>query len=107
MTKSKIEQLKEITAMQCSDGNWNYDPYMHGMANGMIMALSMMEGKEPEFLDAPDEWLSGTVSLPQEPTDKMLAILMDSDKWKDPTPGKNIQYMDPADAYREIANALR
>lgn len=43
---------------------------------------------------------------PPEPTDKMIARLTESDKWKDPANGKNIQYMDPADAYRVCVNAL-
>ena len=54
--KSKIEILKELTDIQCRDGNWNYDPYMHGMANGMILALSILEDTEPQYLKAPEIW---------------------------------------------------
>ena len=53
----RVKTLKEMLAVQCSDGNWNYDPYMHGMANGMIFALSLFEGGRPEYLEAPDVWL--------------------------------------------------
>lgn len=53
-----LDKLKEIRDVQCSDGNWNYDAYMHGLANGLIMAVAIMEGKEPEFLTAPKEWLA-------------------------------------------------
>lgn len=52
-----IAKLREMVAIQCRDGNWNYDPYMHGMANGMIYCLAMFEGVEPKFLDAPKVWL--------------------------------------------------
>jgi len=52
-----IKALREQVKTQCSDGNWNYDPYMHGMANGLICALATMEGIEPQYLDAPDVWL--------------------------------------------------
>jgi hypothetical protein len=31
---------------------------MHGMANGLICARAVLTGQEPEYLDAPDEWLS-------------------------------------------------
>lgn len=55
MIKS-LEALKDSLKVQCSDGNWNYDPYMHGMANGMIFALSLFEGGEPQYLDAPEKW---------------------------------------------------
>lgn len=54
---NSVAQLKEITAIQCSDGNWNYNPYMHGLANGMILAIACLENKEPEYLEAPDAWL--------------------------------------------------
>ena len=52
-----LKTLKDLTQIQCSDGNWNHDEYMHGMANGMLLALSLFEGGEPKYLDAPDVWL--------------------------------------------------
>lgn len=59
MTKPEsIEKdLESITKIQCLDGNWNYSPYMHGMTNGMILALAIVQQKDPVFLDAPDNWL--------------------------------------------------
>ena len=54
---SKLDKLKELTKIQCSDGNWNYDPYMQGLANGMILAVAVMEGKTPKYLEMPDGWL--------------------------------------------------
>jgi len=59
-TMSKIKQLAELQDLlevQCNDGNWNYSPYMHGMANGLIVAISVLTGKEPEFLDPPTTFL--------------------------------------------------
>lgn len=53
----RIESLENIIKIQCSDGNWNYDPYMHGMANGLILAASIMYDKDPNYLQAPVEWL--------------------------------------------------
>ena len=44
-----VARCKKI---QCTDGNWDYDEYMRGMANGIILALAIMEGKEPEYKDA-------------------------------------------------------
>jgi len=52
-----VKTLSEMKDVQCSDGNWNYDPYMHGMANGMIFALSLFDDKRPEYLEAPKVWL--------------------------------------------------
>jgi hypothetical protein len=57
---SPMEQLKEAVKIQCSEGNYNFDPYMHGMANGLILALAIMDGTEPEFLNAPEQWLYET-----------------------------------------------
>jgi hypothetical protein len=53
----KIVMLQNVTTTQCSDGNWNYDSYMHGLANGLIVALAIIEGREPNFLNAPKVWL--------------------------------------------------
>ena len=51
------EAIRDILRVQCADGNWNYDSYMHGMANGMIMIGQMLGIPDLEFLEAPLEWL--------------------------------------------------
>jgi len=61
-----IKVLREMVDIQCRDGNWNYDRYMHGMANGMIFALSLFDNKEPEYLEAPEEWLEDKKELEDE-----------------------------------------
>lgn len=65
--KTPLQSLQEITSVQCSDGNWNHGSYMHGMANGMILSVATIEGKEPKYLDAPSEWLNN-----KEATGKIL-----------------------------------
>ena len=35
-----------------------HDGYMHGMYNGMEFILSIIEEREPVFLDAPEKWSS-------------------------------------------------
>ena len=52
-----VESLNDLIKVQCADGNWNYDPYMHGMANGLLLAMSLFNNKPCEFLDAPEEWI--------------------------------------------------
>lgn len=54
----KVTKLREMIAIQCKDGNWNYDSYMHGLANGMILAEAILSDKEPRYLDAPNKWLA-------------------------------------------------
>lgn len=55
---TELEKLDDMIKIQCSNGNWNYDPYMHGMANGMICARAILTDEEPEYLTAPKKWLS-------------------------------------------------
>lgn len=55
--KELSEKTRNIVELQLADGSWNYDPYMHGMANGMILMQAMIDGVEPEFLQAPEKWL--------------------------------------------------
>jgi hypothetical protein len=52
----KLQILKEMTEIQCTDGNWNYNEYMLGLANGMIYAISIFENKDPKYLKAPKVW---------------------------------------------------
>lgn len=54
--ENRLENLKDVTKIQCSHGNWDFDPYMQGMANGMLLAVAIMEGKDPEFKSAPSRW---------------------------------------------------
>jgi len=51
------KDLQDLLDVQCSHGNWNYDPYMQGMANGMILAMSLITKDDPKFLDPPDKWI--------------------------------------------------
>lgn len=64
--KNKIEQLKGMIDVQSTHGNWDFDPYMHGMANGMIYALSILEENEPKYLSAPKKW-GKDEKLPEAP----------------------------------------
>jgi len=63
MLKDFEESLQDVINIQCSNGNWNYDPYMHGLANGLLMAQALYKGKEPQFLDGPDKWLKNYPSI--------------------------------------------
>ena len=55
--EDKIKDISDLVKLQCSNGNWNYDPYMHGMANGLILALATLTNEEPAYLEKPDKWL--------------------------------------------------
>ena len=52
-----VERVRRMRDVQGWDGNWNCDPYMHGLFNGLEFALSLIEVREPKFRDAPEKWL--------------------------------------------------
>lgn len=52
-----VERVRRMRDVQGMDGNWNCDPYMHGLFNGLEFALSLIEVREPKFRDAPEKWL--------------------------------------------------
>ena len=56
-TTDKIEILERLLEIQLMDGNWNFNEYMFGMTNGMILSLAILKDEEPRYMDAPDEWL--------------------------------------------------
>lgn len=56
--KKQIDDLKNMVDVQGTDGNWNYDPYMQGLYNGLEFALSIMESREPNFRSAPFYWIA-------------------------------------------------
>jgi hypothetical protein len=53
-----VVKLKELLEVQGREGTWNYDPYFHGMYNGMEVMLAVLEDREPVFRGAPEKWLS-------------------------------------------------
>ena len=57
--KRMCNTVREMRDVQGQDGNWNFDPYMHGLYNGIEYALSLIERREPMFRDAPERWLAG------------------------------------------------
>jgi len=42
-----------LVTIQCSDGNWNANEYMRGLANGLLLAMSVFNDKNPQFKQAP------------------------------------------------------
>ena len=53
--RAGIRAITDVRKVQTLPGNWDYNSYMHGMANGLILAESFFRScARPEFLDAPD-----------------------------------------------------
>lgn len=65
MDEATIKRMREMLAIQGSHGNWNLDPYMQGMYNGMEFMMALAEGRDPVFKEAPDQWIA---DIPPEQT---------------------------------------
>lgn len=50
--KERVEKVRDMLKIQCTDGNWDFSAYMRGLANGLIMAVAVLDGTEPEFKEA-------------------------------------------------------
>ena len=58
MDKGKAIKLNQLVRIQRMDGNWNYDEYMFGFLNGMILARAVLQGKDPKFKNKPKKFLA-------------------------------------------------
>ena len=45
----ELKKLREVHEVQGQDGNWNLNPYMEGLYNGLELALSIMENRDPQY----------------------------------------------------------
>lgn len=53
-TTKQIDSLKNLVDAQGQQGTWNTSPYHIGLFNGLEMALSIFEKREPKFRDVPN-----------------------------------------------------
>ena len=66
-TDRYIADLKNLVDAQGQDGTWNSDKYMLGLFNGLELALSIFESREPKFRELPAKTL----------TDEEIALVWD------------------------------
>jgi len=45
-----LERIKYLLDLVTVEDIWKSKPYIHGLANGLILAISVLENKEVEFL---------------------------------------------------------
>lgn len=50
----RLWELNQATITASSPGNYDANPYMHGMANGLILANATMKDEDPAYLEWPD-----------------------------------------------------
>lgn len=56
MDNEEMKKLNNIIKIQGKKGNWDNSPYMTGLYNGLIMAKSILTGKEPEYKNIPKKF---------------------------------------------------
>lgn len=57
MTEEVLKKLDDIIEVATSPGNVDYNEYMWGIANGLILARSIFTGIEPKYIYEPKEFL--------------------------------------------------
>lgn len=50
-----IEEMRKLIEIQGREGNWNFDPYMQGLFNGMELMLATAERRGPQFRTLPGQ----------------------------------------------------
>lgn len=56
-----MERLNNIIGIQSQHGNWDCNPYMLGMLNGLLVAKSLFTDECPLFKEAPEQWLDDRI----------------------------------------------
>ena len=54
--RTELEQLRELHAIQGTDGTWDHDLYLLGLFNGLELALATMEDRDPIYKNVPSKW---------------------------------------------------
>jgi hypothetical protein len=60
MTRKLSDKIQELLEVQGQPGNWNYDPYMLGLYNGLELARAAVDNDNPppKFRSKPETgWL--------------------------------------------------
>ena len=71
--ETALGKLEQLIAVQTTNGNWNYNSYMMGLANGLIVARAVITDVEPVFLVPPEQWLED-IDLPTYPAEETLDV---------------------------------
>jgi len=61
-------EVRDLLHVQGVDGTWNHSPYQQGMYNGLEVATALLEQREAEFREPPQQWLCDLDSTPDNDT---------------------------------------
>jgi hypothetical protein len=66
---TEIKSIREVLNVHGQNGNWNCNPYMLGLYNGMELALALLESRDPNYRSMPEfGWLDNRVPIGYIPT---------------------------------------
>lgn len=65
--KAFADSLQDLINIQGQQGNWDVDPYMTGLYNGLILAQSVLTGEEPQFRQTPQKTAATPIPVIEEP----------------------------------------
>jgi hypothetical protein len=68
--------LDNVLDIARAPGNFDYSSYFHGLANGLVLARSLLTGDDPVFLEAPDRWLEDVGNVDQVEEIKETQLLL-------------------------------
>lgn len=55
--ESRIKVAQDLIDIQGANGNWNYDAYMLGMYNGMVLIHSIYNDTKADLREVPDSFI--------------------------------------------------
>lgn len=59
IARSKVDKLWQLTKIMVDDPSSYKDPYLQGMANGLILALSIFKKWDPRFISLQQDLVGG------------------------------------------------
>lgn len=58
--EKSIKVLDDLISVQSDSGNWDYNEYMYGLLNGMLLAKAVLTDNNPPYPDRPGTWMQDT-----------------------------------------------
>jgi hypothetical protein len=71
----KVAKLRDLLATQRAQDPSGQDGYMRGMANGLVVALAVFDGQEPQFVEQPATSHQDRVRAEKSELDERIAKL--------------------------------
>jgi hypothetical protein len=57
LLEKELVDIKNVIEIQSTHGNWDYDPYNHGMLNGMLLIQTILTKNNYRPRCAPRKWI--------------------------------------------------